>query len=103
MSDSNNTEYNNIVVFTGENTINGDMNIGGELILLEGKLEKIEEYLEKKLGKNYEVLKDKTFEGNVNCSQDVYYLEFSDIQEKSNLNIQGNITSVSNKVINLDK
>ena len=100
---SKNINYNEIVVFTGENSIKGDLNISGEIICLKGKLEKIEEYLERELGKNYNVLKDKNFEGNVYCNNDVYYLEFSDIPEKSNLNIQGTLTNFANRNIDLDK
>ena len=46
---SKNINYNEIVVFTGENSIKGDLNISGEIICLKGKLEKIEEYLEREL------------------------------------------------------
>ena len=58
MSESKDISYDKVVLLTGDNTFR-DLIISGELIFLKGKLEKVEEYLEKKLGKNYEVLKDK--------------------------------------------
>ena len=102
MSESKDISYDKVVVLTGDNTFLGDLIISGELIYLKGKLEKVEEYLEKNLGKNYEILKDKKFEGNVSCSKDVYYLEFTDIPEDCCLIVNGAMSSYNTRNIYLD-
>ena len=47
MSKSKDISYDKVVLLTGDNTFLGDLIISGELIFLKGKLEKVEEYLEK--------------------------------------------------------